>query len=409
LLAWLCLSFWHAVKPLPPGVHVSAVPHRVPEGDLELLSDRKLPHAVLARELSIIESAEQLIVIDESPLPRELAQVLLLRRHARPNLKVLVVTDPKPQAYGGTPAQDRSALERVGMTVAPVRLERLRDSSTLYSGLWRLGFAWWSDPYQEAAHPQGLAAAARAANLKSDQRSLLVADDGAGGWISVFGSADGALGLALRGAPARDVLDSELKIAAWSGEDRLPLLPRATTPQPGTVDTRFLSEGAIGSALDDAVNSSTRGDAIEVAAERLTQLGLWRALSAAQARGVAVRVLLSQLGAKEVAAGELARDGVALRFSPAPVPRQLFIVRRPHELIAVLGAAAFTRRNLNDFNLNSAVEARCPPLGAFAAALEGEFSAEWRNAQVPQPPPRSRLDFWRYRLNEFSGLSLGQD
>ena len=94
------------------------------------------------------------------------------------------------------------------MIVARVRLDRLRDPIPLYSALWRLGIAWWSDPFEEA--PRGLARGAAPLEPKARSRQLIVADDGAGGWISLM-PGGGDLAVEIAGGPARDIAASELK------------------------------------------------------------------------------------------------------------------------------------------------------------------------------------------------------
>jgi hypothetical protein len=46
------------------------------------------------REAAALDRAEQLIVIDRSPVSRELAQLLLARKRTRPKLKIVVADRP---------------------------------------------------------------------------------------------------------------------------------------------------------------------------------------------------------------------------------------------------------------------------------------------------------------------------
>jgi hypothetical protein len=75
-----------------------------------------------------------------------------------------------------------------------VRLERLRDSNPLYSGLWRLLLGWWSEPFDEAPGQVTLQSWSRMLNSKADQRQLVVADDGSGGWTAILGTYCGSRG-----------------------------------------------------------------------------------------------------------------------------------------------------------------------------------------------------------------------
>ena len=127
LLAWLSLVFWNSAKPLPPGTHIVSQVSRLSEADVDFLYDSPQHTDILAREMSVIDHAEQLIVLDRSPVTPELTQHLLARKRLRPNLKVVLVTDPGNEAFGGTPAPTLASLEQAGIIVAQLRLDRLRQ------------------------------------------------------------------------------------------------------------------------------------------------------------------------------------------------------------------------------------------------------------------------------------------
>ena len=219
--------------------------------------------------MAAIDRAEQLIVIDRSPVTRPLMLRLMERKHARPNIKIVLVTDPGNEIFGGTPRRDLASLERAGIIVSRVQLDRLRDSNPLYSGLWRLAVGWWSDPFDESAAKVTLPAWARMQNFKADQRQLLVADDGSGGWIAMIAPSGGAAAvLALRGGLARSMIAGELQIAGWStDDDRLPPRPPMESRGVGAIDARYLTEGAIGTALLEDFAAAGSGDDISVAVD----------------------------------------------------------------------------------------------------------------------------------------------
>src|SRR5260370_31284497 len=188
-LAWGSCAIWNSVKPLPRGTRVTSLPARLGESQVDFLDDLAPAGAILERETQAVGRAEQTIVLNQSPLAPLLADALLLRKRQRPNLQVMLVTDPRNEVYGGTPSRTLSALERTGIVVVRTRLERLRDPSPLYSSLWRLCVGWWSDPFDETPGEATLTSSLRTLNSKADRRQLLVADDGAGGWTSIVGSA----------------------------------------------------------------------------------------------------------------------------------------------------------------------------------------------------------------------------
>jgi hypothetical protein len=414
LIAWLSLALWNSAKPLPPGTHIASQVARLAESDVDFLYDAPQRHDVGAREMAAIDHAEQLIVIDRSPVNLELAQHLLARKRARPNLKIVLVTDPANQAFGGSAPQTLTALETAGIIVARVRLDRLRDSNPLYSGLWRLLFSWWSDPFEEAPGRVTPAAWARMRNAKADQRQLVIADDGSGGWLAVVspaGAAAGA-GLLLRGSLARAMIAGELQIAAWStDDDRLPAAPQMTTRGVGSIDARYLTEGAIESALLDAIAAAGRDDEISIAVENFSRRRLIAAALKAAARGAHLQVLLAQnLMPNQAVAAELKEGGgghIEVRWyaaaQGAAYPR-LLIVRHRADLWMNFGSANFTRRNLEDFNLESSVELRMPAWAAPARIMTQYFSNIWSSASDAGLTDEQAA-YWRYRIAEAAGLS----
>jgi PLD-like domain len=404
------MAFWNVVKPLPPGIRAMSLSTRLAESDLELVGTAAGQGTVMARALTLVEHAEQLIVIDESPLPRQVAQALLLRRHVRPHLKIVVVVDPAPAAYGGTPGQDLALLERQGIIVARVRLDRLRDSNPLYSAFWRIAFAWWSDPFEEAANPDGLAAKSRRLNFKADQRQMLVADDGAGGWISLTGAPESAAALIARGALAQDIVAAEMSLASWSDEDRLPAVPPAHRLSLGTIDARFLTEGAIGMAIADTLATLVGGDEVCLSTHHLSDRGIIAALNLAAARGAKVRVLLDPVPSPNLgSAGELHGGRVEIRWAAdlSNAPRSsLLLVRHGKDASIYFGSANFTRRNLADFNLESAMELRAPAFAALPKSFDEYFTGRWTAAaEYHRYADESLATYWSVRLAEATGLS----
>ena len=413
LLAWLSLVFWHSAKPLPPGTHIVSQVSRLSESDVDFVSGSPRREAAFAREMSAIDHAEQLIVLDRSPVTRELAQHLLARKRMRPNLQIVLVTDPGNEAFGGTPQQALSSLEEAGVIVARVRLDRLRDSNPLYSGLWRLIFAWWSDPFDETPGRITLPAWARMQNFKADQRQLVVADDGSGGWSAIIGAGVSA-GLILRGSLARAMIAGELQVAAWStDDDRLPVGPPVDGRGVGSIDARFLTEGSVETALLDAIAAAGSGDEISIAVQNLSDRRLIAAALGAAARGASLRVLLTRNRMpNQAVAGELLRGGggrVEVRWCPtgteAWLPK-LLVLQHRNDLWMNLGSANFTRRNLGDLNLESSVELRMPARAAPARAVTDYFAKVWSSAAADADlADESAIAYWRYRFAEATGLS----
>ncbi|HXA35665.1 MAG TPA: phospholipase D-like domain-containing protein [Steroidobacteraceae bacterium] len=414
LLAWLSLAFWNSAKPLPAGTHVVSQVSRLSEADVDFLYVSTRREYASAQDTSAIDHAEHLIVLDRSPVTPELARHLLARKRLRPNLKMVLVTDPGNEVFGGTPSQTLISLERAGVIVARVRLDSLRDSNPLYSGLWRLAFSWWSNPFDETPGQVSLPAWSRMQNSKSDRRQLVVADDGSGGWTAIIAPADAAASLVLRGSLAQAMIADELQVAAWStDDDRLPRGPPSDAGRVGSIDARFLTEGAIEGALLDAMAAAGSGDQISVAVEKLSDRRLITAALSAAARGARLQVLLARFTMpNQTVAGELLRDGgghIELRWYPdergASHPT-LLMMRHREDVWVNLGTANFTRRDLGDLNLAASVELRMPARAAPARAIADYFAGIWSGASADAGfVDESAAAYWRYRFAEATGLS----
>lgn len=429
LLAWLAVGIWNSVKPLPPGTHVISLTTRLAESDVEFLNDAPRRQEILGVESAAIDRAEQLIVLDQSMPAGELLRHLLARKRLRPSIKIVWLTDPA-EGIGGVGAQSVWALEQAGIIVVRIKLDRLRDSNPLYSGLWRLCVGWWSDPYDDAAGGDGLQSWARRQNHKADLRSLIVADDGAGGWTSIVTSgaahdggdaavhvadnAGGNVGLELHGRFARDIVASELQIAAWStDDDRLPAAPRIDGGAVGSIDARFLTEGAVHGALLDAVDSAGDDDDVSIAALVFGERPLLEATLRAAARGAHVRVLLNpDRLPNQAVAGEITRESngrIEVRWYRTPedgAQTKLVIVRHRADSWINLGPADLTRRGLDDLNLAANVELRTPARTAAARAAAEFFQRLWSGAAAyPDYADESTAGYWRYRFAEATGLA----
>src|SRR6202046_4309183 len=68
LLAWLSLVFWNSAKPLPPGTHIVSQTSRLSEAEVDFLSAMPRRQDSSAPDLAAIDHAEQLIVLDRSPV-----------------------------------------------------------------------------------------------------------------------------------------------------------------------------------------------------------------------------------------------------------------------------------------------------------------------------------------------------
>jgi phosphatidylserine/phosphatidylglycerophosphate/cardiolipin synthase-like enzyme len=470
------IGLWHSHKPLPEGVHVATDWVDVPTKDVQLLVDSTVTDGqgrlvirqqIFDEVMRMIDAARELVVLDfflfndhkgnvadgakpYRELSRELKEHLIARKRAVPGLRVLFITDPINDVYGSAPSPELEELRDAGITVVPTNLDRLRDSNAGYSALWRLFVAWWDgdargsgwlpNPLETGPERVTLRAWLRLLNFKANHRKLIVADDGAGDLVALVASANphdassahSNLGLRFGGALARELIASEIAIARFSGWSE----PFTTPPVPQTQDSgesvrvQYLTEGAIKSALMNALTTAERGEAISIAVFYLADRDILQALIDAAARDVRVRLILDP---NKDAFGRT-KDGVPNRPVAAELVRRsggridvrwyrthgeqfhvkLAVVQRADVLWALIGSANFTRRNLEDYNLEAAVALETGRDSALAQEVAQYFDLLWQNdpltlreytTDFPTYEDQSFARYWRYRLMEATGLS----
>ncbi|MDX1554238.1 MAG: phospholipase, partial [Marinobacter sp.] len=283
VLAITTTSLYHSLKSLPQGLayHGDEQPLINPR----LLTDRtlhfgneepRLNHEIFDEIFDMIAKAQRFVLVDmflfndsradgsrQRPLARELTDALIARKQAQPDMDVVVISDPINTFYGGTTSPHFQQLREAGILVVETRLERLRDSNPLWSGLWRVGFQWMGNsasagwlPNALGEQPATLRSYLALPNFKANHRKTVVTDSGEG-LIALVTSAnphDGSshhsnIGLRFGGPAVADLLRTERAVLVMSGADTsavdtaLASLPDAEPESEETI--RIVTESAI--------------------------------------------------------------------------------------------------------------------------------------------------------------------
>ncbi len=466
-LAWLFSTIWQANKPLPEGVSIAA-PLREAQrvrflADVTFVDaqgERHSEQAIFDEALAMIGRARRLIVLDMflfnayggasdaplRPLSSELTQALLNRLAAVPGIEVIVVTDPVNTVYGGLRAPHLEALRHAGAQVVTTDLTRLRASNPAWSGLWNLccrvfgntlDGGWLPNPF--GAGKVTLRSWLALPNFSANHRKTLVVDEGAGYAALVTSanphdasSAHGNVALRFSGAAALDVLASERVVAGFSGGAPAAFDPfLASPPMPAETGShnlrvQVLTEARIRDALIAALDTAQPGEDIDIAVFYLAHRGLVESLRSARARGVNLRVLLDPnrdafgrtkngVPNRQVAR-ELHEAGIDVRWCDTHGEQchaKLLLKRaRDGSAELIAGSANFTRRNLDDHNLETSVRLLAPADAAPIAQAVAWFDAQWNDT----PDRRFSLPYeahaddalsrrMQYRIGEAAGLS----
>jgi len=468
VLIWISLSLYHSYKPLPQGI--SEATPVLPVQNVRFLADytwmdnngtRQTDQKIFNRIFELINQARRLIVLDmflfndfagdpadlESdpslrPLSDQLTTVLIQRKNETPDLRIVLITDPINYLYGGLDSPRFKALRKAGIEVVFTDLNRLRDSNPIWSGFWRICCQWMGNsahggwlPNPVGTDKVTLRTWLKLANFKANHRKTLVVDSPQGlvGMVTSgnphdASSAHGNIALEFMGPSVRDLLATEQAVLNFSDDDIKPLPTKQTfSSKPIPMPTlQILTESKIRDRVIQTLNKSNQGDYIDLAMFYLSHRDIIKALIKAHQRGANFRILLDPsedaFGKKKngipnrQVALELHQTGIPIRWCDTHGEQchsKLMLTRRANgsaELL--LGSANFTRRNLDDLNLETSVvlvgNSNTPAITDATAF----FERRWQNGPnqyFSQPYKHyadgSRLRYWRYRLMEFTGLS----
>lgn len=466
VLAVAGTSLYHILKPLPTGIAFEGDIH--PMTDPKLLVDRtlhygdeapRLDHEIFEETLAMISAARRFILLDmflfnstkaegrnDRLLARELTDALIRQRQDFPDLKIVVISDPINTLYGGASSPQFQQLERAGIPVVQTRLTPLRDSNPLWSGLWRICCQWFGNSAESGWLPNPISEESvtlrtylSLLNFKANHRKVLItdSDNGFRALVSSANPHDGSshhsnIGLRFGGPAVADLLRSERAVLAMSDastqavDDALGRI--SEVEEAGNARIQILTESAIRNAALDTITTAEPGDQLDLAMFYLSHRELIQALIKASRRGVNVRVLLDanhdafgreKSGVPNRQAGmELTENGVSVHWCHTRGEqchsKLLLAQGKDGQARMLLGSANFTRRNLDDLNLESDVLVFASRDHSSIQKAHLFFEEQWHSgpgseAVMSLPyqawADHSRLRYWQYRLMEATGLS----
>jgi len=415
-------------KSLPEGLSYAGEPQAV--GDVEFIGDltwvdsagiQHVEQRIFDEILTIIGAARRFIVLDmflynpflgeatepTRRLSHELTEALVERKRQHPELEVIVITDPINTVYGGLASAQFERLRDAGIEVVTTRLVPLKDSNPVYSLFWRV----LARPFGNGSgtllpNPFGegrvsLRSYLTLLNFKANHRKTLLADHGDGlvGLVTSANPHDGSsahTNVAIRfdGPAVLDLLETENAVLDLSGRALFePEGPFELETAESSVTVQILTEEKIRDVVIGAIAAAERGDALSLAMFYLADRDVIDALESANARGVETRVLLDpnkdafgrqkQGIPNRPVAHELHSEDLPVRWCDTHGEqchvKMLLVEYRSGTSTLIAGSANFTRRNLEDFNLETDVAVRGPSDGAAFNDARAFFDLLWRN------------------------------
>lgn len=400
VLALLACTACASQRELPAGLSYRGGEHAISR--VEFLSDmtfedaagtRKFEQQIFDRMFRMIAEARRFILIDmflyndfQGPRPeyrraltRELTDALVARKTARPEMRIVVITDPVNTLYGGVAPDHFDRLRQAGIEVYITDLTRLPDSNPSWSGFWRaliepLGNStngWIPTPFGD--DPVTIRSYLSFLNFKANHRKVVVTDKGAGLTALVTSgnphdpsSAHSNIGVVIDGPAAYDLLKTENAVLALNGAPPFD----ETRPKPSRksdMTVQVITEGKIQDAVLEELRSLGAGDELDIAMFFISDRRVIAELKAAHDRGAKMRIVLdpnltafgfSRGGLPNVpTAAELNAHGIQVRWC-RPTGEQCHYKimtsrRQDGQRWMTLGSTNLTKRNLDDLNLET--------------------------------------------------------
>jgi phosphatidylserine/phosphatidylglycerophosphate/cardiolipin synthase-like enzyme len=438
LFVWLFLvGFYQSTKKMPQNLNYRGKELDIHVDNIEFLydltyknSDGKIisEQRIFDEVFSLIEKASAYILIDaflfnsytRQPdktyryLAPELTDRLVKKKEARPDIQIDFITDPINTVYGGALNKEIERLKGAGVNVIVTNLKALPDSNPIYSAFWRTFIQWFgnSASYGLIPHPftggdpkVTLRSYFDMLNFKANHRKVFMAHREKNGVVIMTSgnphdgsAAHSNVALKITGSLWQDVYEAEAAVARLSG-GKLQGPPQRrgenSRPEAGHAKIVFLTENQIKKELLALIRATAADDEINMALFYLADRKIIKELINASLRGVQIKVILdpnkdafgfekSGVPNRPVAEELIKKSStrIAVRWYETHGEQfhsKMAIIKKGGQTSLLLGSANFTRRNLNNFNLEANVSVTAGNDAHFVKAATAYFAMIWEN------------------------------
>lgn len=411
---------------------------------------------IFKEQLKIIEKAEELIIIDmflfnddynrdtdvEYPnLSKQLTEKLIEKKKEIPKIQILFITDEINNFYGVYQSDYIKTLKENNIDVIITDLEKLTDSNPVYSGIWRSGVKWFGtagpswlpNPFSPDSPKVTIRSYLKLINFKANHRKVIASEKNA--ILTSMNPHDASghhsnIGFKIEGSILDEIIKAELAIAEFSGyKDRADFenidIEKASKDNEST--SKLITEGKIRDALLEEIRDTREGHKIQLSMFYLSHRGVVKELIQAVDRGVELRMVLDP---NKDAFG-IKKNGIPNRQVAHEIQNKtgksnlvrwydthgeqfhtkMVRIEKDDHSIIIGGSANFTRRNLDDLNLENDLLIETKKDSALDQEIDQYFQRIWTNEDGHYTVDYEVFEdtsTWKtmiYRFQEWSGLS----
>ena len=403
--------------------------------DLTYLKDGKRLHEkrIFKREMDLIKNAQDFLMLDfflfndEYPnsmtFPsqvEEMTDLLIAKKKENPAMPILFVTDPINNFYGAYEEDNLKRLRENGIEVVVTDLNKMRDSNALVSGIYRAylqwfgtsGGGWIKNFFDKDADKVNVRSILKLANFKGNHRKVLISEKEA--LVASANPHDPSahhsnVAMVFRGKSMEDLIRSKSIFF-----EKLPNVienykaEEVTSPY----KLKVITEGKIYDEISKNIKETKKGDEINLGIFYISEFRILRELGEAAKRGVDVKIIadlnkdafgLEKNGSpNRPALSELKEDYPDINIRWYQTSGEQFHTKfiyfdfKDKDPLAILGSANYTRRNLDNYNLETNLAVEMKKDSPMAGEMKNYYARIWNNEDGDYTLPLE--DFYESRF-----------
>lgn len=408
---------------------------------------------ILETQLQMIREAKEFIVADiflynnyynteKAQYPdstRKLTEAMIAKKKEKKDLKIVLITDEINNSYGTALNEQFQRLEENGIQVIITDMSKVRDSNPIYAGYYKTYFkhfgqggkGWLDNPFGDNGPKVTVRNYLKLLNFKANHRKVLITDQWA--MVSSANPHDASsyhsnIAFQFQGEAAAHLLESEKAIAAFSGSDLSDISYNYVSPTiRANTEVSVLTEDKIKEQVLESIRGAEDGDEVLLGMFYLAHRDVIQELVVAAERGAEVKVILDPN--KDAFGFE--KNGIPNRQTAAELTKKskgavevrwyltqgeqyhakIVGVYKKNEVILIGGSANFTRRNLDNYNMETDLMVKIKSTDPLALEYKEYFDRLWNNRDGIYTGDYSEYEdnsLWKvlvYRIQEKTGLS----
>lgn len=421
LLMWLIPTAYSLNTKNPEGTNISGEFSPAEAEfiyDLSYVKDGEKMHEqkIFDREMEIIREAKEFLMVDfflfnatydqDVDCPKQVAamtDLLIEKKRENPAMPILFVTDPINNFYGAYEEANIKRLKDAGIEVVVTDLNSMRDSNPLFSGIYRAYMQWFGTArngrvknfFAKEGEKVTVRSVLKLLNFKGNHRKVVISEKEA--MVASANPHDPSayhsnVATIFRGKAMEDLIRSE----SIFYKELPPIVKEYKAEEVSSPDRlKVITEGAIYDAISENINKSKKGDKINIGIFYLSEFRLLKDLEAAANRGVDVKIVtdlnkdafgLEKNGApNRPALSELKEKAPSAQIRWYNTQGEQYHTKmivfdfKDEKPLAILGSGNFTRRNLDNYNLETDVAVEMERNSPMHLAVEDYFRRIWTN------------------------------